>query len=219
MKHPAYKLAAVILVLVAIGVFTYSQVKATDTSATSPGTLADDATVGTVAWSNPTNAASSNNVYARASIGTTIPKDIHIRIVKADGTIGTTNKADTATNWTTTDTVFPYGSSSDVWDETWTAEDINDADFGVVISAGAASTSHYLKATNFGFSIPTGATIDGIVVNIEKSRVGDGIDGYDVQVDHITITVSYTEGAVSNRQPTVQIQTRVSLPNGRMIIR
>jgi hypothetical protein len=31
-------------------------------------------------------------------------------------------------------------------------------------------TSHYLKATNFGFSIPAGAIINGIVVEIEKRR-------------------------------------------------
>lgn len=31
-----------------------------------------------------------------------------------------------------------------------------------------ASTTHYLKATNFGFSIPTGSTINGIQVEVEK---------------------------------------------------
>ncbi len=62
--------------------------------------------------------------------------DSEVKIVKADGSIGTTNKA-IVTNWPTgtnerTDT---YGSSTDLWDETWTAENINDTDFGVVISA------------------------------------------------------------------------------------
>lgn len=32
--------------------------------------------------------------------------------------------------------------------------------------------SHLLKATNFGFSIPAGATINGIVVDLERSRTG-----------------------------------------------
>lgn len=67
------------------------------------GTFADDASVGTVAWSNPSNAQTSNDARA------------------------------TATSITT----------------------------NVV--------SHYLKATNFGFSIPSGATIDGILVEIERS--------------------------------------------------
>jgi len=69
----------------------------------SPGTLADDSSVGTVAWANPSNASSSNNSYATASNG-----------------------------------------------------------FGSMI------TTHYLKATNFGFSIGGGDTIDGIVVEIER---------------------------------------------------
>lgn len=30
--------------------------------------------------------------------------------------------------------------------------------------------THYLKATNFGFSIPTGAAISGIVVEIERKE-------------------------------------------------
>jgi len=72
----------------------------TNTGATSPGTMADDATIGTVAWSNPDNAKVSDDVYA-------------------------------------------------------TAGDLYD------------TTSHYLKATNFGFSIPTGATINGILVEVE----------------------------------------------------
>jgi hypothetical protein len=67
-----------------------------------PGTLADDASVGTRLWQNPTNAASSNNIYS------------------------------------------------------------------TVASAGVTTTSHYLSATNFGFSIPSGATIDGVVVEYER---------------------------------------------------
>lgn len=35
-------------------------------------------------------------------------------------------------------------------------------------SSTANITTHYLKATNFGFSIPTGATIDGVTVEIER---------------------------------------------------
>lgn len=69
----------------------------------SPGTLADDSGTGTVSWSNPSNASSSNNSYATAFFG-----------------------------------------------------------------FGAGGPSHYLKCTNFGFSIPAEATITGITVEIEK---------------------------------------------------
>jgi len=33
---------------------------------------------------------------------------------------------------------------------------------------GASNQSHYLKVTNFGFAIPGGSTITGIVVNVER---------------------------------------------------
>lgn len=45
-------------------------------------------------------------------------------------------------------------------------------------SVNAAAVSHYLRLTNFGFTssdIPAGSTIDGIEVNIEKSRTGIGV--------------------------------------------
>lgn len=75
----------------------------------SPGTMADDATVGTVAWANPDNAKTSDNTY-------------------------------TVANCTTL-------------------------------------SSHRLNATNFGFSIPTGATINGILVEYEASRTKTGGTG------------------------------------------
>lgn len=36
------------------------------------------------------------------------------------------------------------------------------------LSAALDSVSHYLKATNFGFTIPAGSTINGIIVDVEK---------------------------------------------------
>lgn len=41
------------------------------------------------------------------------------------------------------------------------------------VSASFGGNTHYLKATNFGFAIPSGATINGVSVSIErKSTVG-----------------------------------------------
>lgn len=73
----------------------------------SPGTLANDSSYGQDAWTNPGNAATSDN--SRAAY---IPPT--------------------------------YGSRS----------------------------SNYLKATNFGFSIPSNATIDGILVEVESYQDG-----------------------------------------------
>jgi hypothetical protein len=71
----------------------------------SAGAGADDASVGTVAWSSPGNVAVSDDSKAQANLG--------------------------------------------------------------------SGSSHYLKATNFGFEIPAGATIEGIVVEIERSGLGE----------------------------------------------
>lgn len=71
-----------------------------------PGTLANDAAAGTVAWSNPSNAASSNDSDATASL--------------------------------------------------------------------QSSSSQYLKATNFGFSLPAGAIVTGVQVEVERACFSAG---------------------------------------------
>jgi len=77
---------------------------ATSQGANNPGTMADDATVGVNLWNTPDNAKVEDGV---------------LTIAVGDG-------------------------------------DPNNLD------------THYLKATNFGFSIPTGATIDGIIVEVKR---------------------------------------------------
>lgn len=74
----------------------------TATSATSPATVVSDSTVGTVSWSSPSNAVSSNDSRATAALN--------------------------------------------------------------------SSTSEYLKATNLSLAVPTNAIINGIKVEVEKSR-------------------------------------------------
>ncbi len=88
-----------------------------DTGATNPGTMADDAAVGTLTWANPDNAKATNDAYA-------------------------------------------------------TAGPVNEA----------TRFTHYLKATNFGFSIPGGATIDGIYVEIEKKETGAAVRDWEVKL-------------------------------------
>lgn len=166
----------------------------TATSATNPGTIIDDNTIGTVAWSFPNNAKTSDNVYATtdASTGTLISHyikatnfgfnipsgatingigveiekkrrsgtyeeiDYELWIVKADGTLGNVNKADTGTNWGTTDAYYGYGGVSDLWGESWDNTKINNINFGIIFSA---------------------------ITNINYSQA---------YIDHIRITVYYT---------------------------
>jgi len=60
--------------------------------------------------------------------------DSEVKIVDHYGNIGTTNKKSGA-YWPSTDTPVSYGGATDLWGKSWTPANINDADFGMVISA------------------------------------------------------------------------------------
>ena len=168
----------------------------------SPGTMANDSAVGYAAWSNPDNAKASDNSYAIATLtggyevsnylkatnfGFNIPtgatidgilveiekrifgdgdvvSDNIVSIVKANGSVGSTNKA-IAGNWTLIEAYSSYGGATDKWSETLTEADINDSDFGVVLS-----------------------------VNGDED---DGGYNSTARVDHIRITVYYTEAVAT----------------------
>ncbi len=57
--------------------------------------------------------------------------DYAVRIVKA-GTIGSTDRSDGG--WSVFDTVDVYGSGTDLWGLSWTADDINASNFGFAIA-------------------------------------------------------------------------------------
>jgi len=82
----------------------------------------------------------------RRATGDQLVKDDSLYIVKSDGNYGSSNKADTVNLWPTTDTYKTYGSPSDLWGETWTAEDINSSNFGVGISAHCYFVDYGSKA-------------------------------------------------------------------------
>jgi hypothetical protein len=84
----------------------------------------------------PTNAIISGiTVEVEKSVtGGVVIRDKDIMIVKAGVTQTATNKAVT-TPWTSVDAISTYGSNTDLWANTWTGADINNAGFGVAISA------------------------------------------------------------------------------------
>ena len=170
-----------------------------NTAATSPQTMSSVSGPDGEVWSSPNNAKVSDNVYASNSVnsakhldylrasnfGFAIPagatingikveierkasfndstwghlNDHEINIIKADGTLGSTNKSAGAV-WSTSESYITFGGSTDLWGETWTAGNINDADFGVSFMA---KHEHILSVTGY--------------------------------VDHIRITIYYTEAA------------------------
>ncbi len=101
----------------------------------SPGSVVDDVGIGTRAWANPLNAKVSDNLYAQTSgsIGNPTNTEYIIKIVK-NGVITGENKS-TGASLPASDTYVSYGNSTDLWGETWTAEDINNGNFGFVFSA------------------------------------------------------------------------------------
>ena len=145
------------------------------TAATSGGTFANDATVGTINWDTPSNASASDDTRASAillitevskylkatNFGFSIPtgstirgivvevekssalastsEDNSVKIVQ-DGTIGGTEQK-IAGAWGTSDAYSTYGSATDLWGLTWTAEQINASNFGVVIAADATAAA------------------------------------------------------------------------------
>ena len=179
---------------------------------TSPGTVVSDDSVGTIAWSDPSNATASDNSYADAFYDSEYAYglvDYVVKLVDESGDVVGNNKA-TDTNLDTSDTYRIYGGSDDLWGGTWSDTDVNDSDFGVVFQVSIEYLSdtytEYLKATDFDLSIPSGATIDGIEVRVEQKYVytepnlppppAPPTEGsYNIYIDHIQIRVSYTESS------------------------
>lgn len=127
----------------------------------SPGNItADD---GTVATSSPAGPATTHylkgtnfgfaipggatidgiklEIEKRQNFGTPgIVTDTAVYVVKADASLGSTNKA-LGGAWGGTLAYSTYGGAADLWGESWTAADINDADFGFVISASSSGVA------------------------------------------------------------------------------
>lgn len=76
------------------------------------------------------------DIEEKQASGTSII-DSRVRIVKG-GTIGSTDKSTGAT-WPTTEAYVAYGSSSDLWGDTWSVSDINGSTFGFVVSNSGSS--------------------------------------------------------------------------------
>lgn len=113
--------------------------------------------------------------------------DNAVRLVRANGTFGTANRADAANYWPASDTIVTYGSPTDLWDDAWTPTDINSANFGAALSAtlnlssGAVTASvdhirinvYYTRlTTNCGIDVITNASLPSPTA-IWESRIFD----------------------------------------------
>jgi len=100
--------------------------------------------------------------HANYNTGSLWVKDWKVYLLKNGNVVGD-NKADTSTNWPTSDAYKSYGGSSDLWGTSWTASDINNANFGVVLAVQMAS----------GVVPPPTAYVDHIRITVYYTPGGD----------------------------------------------
>ena len=141
-----------------------------------------------------------------------------VKLIKG-GVIDGNEKATGA--FTTSDAYYSFGGETDLWGLSFTPDDINASDFGVVVSMIGDSyeayneASQYLSATNFGFAISSSATIDGILVEVEgKETTASGISN--ASIDHVRITIYYTESGVTSTQ-TITAKANLSVNREKTI--
>lgn len=155
------------------------------------GTGADDATIGTYTWSNPSYITDANDAnYAIATMYRGI-SDYSVKLLKG-GAVSGDNKS-TGTALPSTEATIDYGTTSDLWGVALTPADVNDSTFGVSYAAQDTPPippvqTHYLFATNFGFAIPVGETVLGVEARIKRKAVS----GANAYVNDIWMRITYT---------------------------
>src|SRR5437764_15416145 len=98
----------------------------------SAGTGADDASVGTLSWTNPSNiTAADGSVSSATNNSTALPSDTTVKLVVGGSVTGNNNSA--GASWSQTLGYVSFGSSSDTWGLSPTAAQINGSDFGLVL--------------------------------------------------------------------------------------
>ena len=62
------------------------------------------------------------------------------------------------------------GALNPAWSAPNNAVSSNNADTTVILTSPSGTPSDYLDLSNFGFSLPSGATVNGVTVSIERAR-------------------------------------------------
>jgi hypothetical protein len=123
--------------------------------------------------------------------------DFQVNIIK-NSIIGATNKA-VAALWPTTDAYQSYGSSSDLWGDTWTATDINSAGFGVAIAAqrGATGGATAGKVDHVRISVTYLVVLPLKLLDVSLQKIGNAvrliwITTDEANMDHFEVERSQT---------------------------
>ncbi len=107
-------------------------------------------------------------------------RDYRISIVKSDGTIGSYEAVKVP--WPGVDTYSIYGSSTNLWGESWTNADINNSNFGLALSAHreyCSSGNCWSLEANSLISTPNGYK------KIKNIKVGDQVLSYNEKIKNI----------------------------------
>lgn len=131
--------------------------------------------------------------------------DNSIKIVKGDGTLGGTNKA-TGTMVTNQGDIYTsYGSSSDLWDESWDADKINDADFGVVCSYFAGNIYATFRVDHIRITVYYTVSGESVVVSNAGTIIQDNGVGTDTPSIKNKLTIIDSVSGVDNISSKVAI--------------
>ena len=107
------------------------------------------------------------NKYAQWNTATEFVKDSDIYLVDETNNTCGNDKADTSTAWSTNpSTEVTYGSSTDTWNSGLSAANINDADFGIAISA-------LVDGSSGSPPTPEPANIDYIAIKVYYTEAED----------------------------------------------
>ncbi len=163
-------------------VFTSNSVYATNAiSANSTGAALSATGFGFSVPSSAIIHGISVSVIRKASAANTL-QDQSVQLLKAGTAVGS-NKA-IAGNWSTSNVTQSYGTTSDLWGTTWTAADVNNANFGLKFTAKAGGTA----AT---------ANVDYITISVTYTNDTNavGASGANISQANINGTCTYNANA------------------------
>lgn len=155
------------------------------------------------AWTSTGNIVALDATYA--SSGTTtgfLPADSGASLIVSGSRAGSSLSTGTSLAANTSVQAYVYGGATVLWGLSLSVANVNSSTFGFSFAASSAggSTTNWINATGFGFSIPAGATIDGVSATVywrQSATSGQR----SIQVDYVSMTVYYTASGGGGSQP------------------
>ncbi|MEI6498479.1 MAG: GLUG motif-containing protein, partial [bacterium] len=126
--------------------------------------------------------------------------DDTIKVIKADGSFGSSNLA-TSDTWNGV-TEKTYGSTTAKWGETWTPAAINNSNFGLVVAASSSNTGSMTGSVDYITSTVT-YTRNGC-----NFAGGDGSPGNPYQIDNLECLQSMNDDLSSSYKLVANIDAR-----------